>query len=261
MSISTKPCVFLGSLILASCLSGCYSTSGPTALVSPLTTSITGPKPGERGEQDLPNLESARLCFATAESLESGGKLKEAINLYEKARQLDPHLKSEATRRLAVLFDRSGEFDKALDEYHRGLEENPKDAALLNDLGYGYYCRGQWTPAETNLRKALAANPKLVGAWNNLGMTLAQQGKYDESLAAFAKVVTKAQAHCNLAFILATQAKIDDARQNYMIAIQYEPGLQIARVALEKLNRKSSDPPIVMPADGFTMPNGAVERK
>lgn len=233
--------VLCAGLALAPFLNGCHTPAGQSSLVAPLTSTSTTSRAGNK-EIDLPSVETAKLCFATGESLEKGGKDSEAIGLYEKARTTDPRLAAEATRRLAVLYDRGGQFDKALDEYRRGLQENPRDAQMLNDLGYGYYCRGEWAAAETNLRKAVAINPKLGSAWNNLGMTLAQQGKYDESLNAFGNVVPKAQALCNLAFIQATQAKFDDAKQNYLMAIQLEPGLQIARIALQRMNRKPADP-------------------
>jgi tetratricopeptide (TPR) repeat protein len=218
---------------LMSMLAGCQTLGRESILVSPMNGASAPVRAGEK-QHELPTSESAKLCFTTAETLEKGGNDREAIRLYEKARRLDKHLAPEVTRRLAVLYDRNEEFDKALDEYRRGLLENPKDADLLNDLGYGYYCRGEWAEAEKTLRKAVAANPKFANAWINLGMTLAKQNKYDESLQAFGKVVPKAQALCNLAFIQATQAKYDEARQCYEAALQFDPGLQIARIALQK---------------------------
>jgi len=259
----------LSILPLALGLAGCHSVGSQQTLVSPMpslapaaTTSANAGNP-----QDLSVNESAKVCFATAEALEQGGKDAEAIALYDKARTLDNRLAAKATRRLAVLFDRNGEFDKALSEYRRGLNDNPKDAELLNDLGYGYYCRAEWVEAEKNLRKAVTANPKLANAWINLGMTLAQLGRYEESLATFGKVVTEAQARCNVAFIQVTQGKVDDAKNNYETALRMEPGLQLARVALQKMNqpdfrtRTSSDAPVLAnaaPASAPIMQSGLV---
>src|SRR6185369_9509476 len=108
-------------------------------------------------------------------------------------------------------------------------------ADLLNDLGYCYYSRGKWTDAETTLRKAVTANPQHQRAWVNLGMTLAQMERYQESFEAFTHAVPAAQAHCNLAFILTTQGKRDDAKQAYRLALNFDPGLTLARAALQKL--------------------------
>jgi tetratricopeptide (TPR) repeat protein len=223
-----------GFLIAAA--SGCQSVSNQGASNS-FVSATSAPTPENVKERELPAAESAKLCFATAEKLEQGGKFAEAISLYEKARKEDSRIGVQATRRLAALHDRTGNFDKALEEYNRGLRDNPRDAELLNNLGYGYYCRGQWTAAEKQLRLAVSVDVKMTSAWNNLGMALAQQGRYDESLTAFEKAVSKAQARCNLAYIQATQMKNDEARQNYERALQLEPGLQIARIALQKLGQ------------------------
>jgi tetratricopeptide (TPR) repeat protein len=240
MNASLKRFLQITILPLAMGLTGCYATNAQTALIAPMPSLTPAASPTTTVKHhDLPNDESAKVCFATAEALEQGGKNAEAIALYERARQLDNHFAIPATRKLAALYDRTGDFDRALVEYRRGLTENPKDAELLNDLGYGYYCRAEWAEAEKNLRKAVAANPKVQSAWVNLGMTLAQMNRYDESLTAFGKVVTPAQARCNLAFIQFTQGKMEEAKQNYESALKLEPGLQIARVALQKMSNSN----------------------
>ena len=233
-------------LVMTAALTGCQTMNlgGSPGIVQ----TTTGPAPSNAKEKDLPAAESARICFITAESLEQGGKFAEAIILYEKARHEDARIGVQATRRLAILQDRSGNFDKALEEYHRALNENPKDAEVYSALGYGYYCRAEWQAAEKQLRKAIAIEPKLTSAWNNLGMTLAVQMRYDESLAAFEKAVPKAQAHCSLGFIQAAQAKFDEtqlkvddaqvkiskARRNYERALELEPGLQVGATRVAK---------------------------
>jgi Tfp pilus assembly protein PilF len=222
----------LAKLVVALSLSGCHSLATQEG---PLASNPSALARSSGRDESLPAAESAKLCLATAETMEQAEKYPEAIELYEKARKLDNHAAAQATRRLAVIHDRTGNFDKALDEYRRGLQENPKDAELINNFGYGYYCRGQWQAAEQQLRKAVSLDPKLACAWNNLGMCLAQQMRYEEGLAAFEKAVSKAHARCNLGFIQATQGKIAEARRSYESALKMEPGLQMARLALQKL--------------------------
>src|SRR5262245_5241702 len=173
---------------------GCYSLT-PPVVNPPLSANNTAPAPGAPGGQALslkaefsPG-EHAKICFTTAESLEQGGKPVEAIGLYEKARQADPKL-HQATRRLAVLYDQVGQFDKAVEEYQKAIKQFPKDPDLYNDLGYGYYCRGEWAEAEKSLRKALELNPKHERALMNLGMALGQQQRYQEALAYFERAVS-----------------------------------------------------------------------
>ena len=68
-------------------------------------------------------------------------------------------------------------------------------------MGYFCYERGNWSEAETWLRKALTAAPKHARARVNLGMTLAQQGKSQEALAEFTAVLSPAEAQANLGMI------------------------------------------------------------
>jgi Flp pilus assembly protein TadD len=185
---------------------------------------------------ELPKQKKIDACLATAQLMEKSGKISEAIIYYEQIRQLDPRRDLACARHLAMLYDRKGDFDKALDEYNKLLAANPKDADAHNDLGYGYYTRGKFEAAEKSLRKAVECDPKSKRAWANLGMALAQLGQYPESLAAFEKSVNKAQGLCNIGFIQAAQGRWMEARDSYAMALKYEPGLQKAQAALERMD-------------------------
>jgi tetratricopeptide (TPR) repeat protein len=253
----------IASFLAAVLASGCHSFGNRE---TPLPPNGLPPAQPSAKNESLPAAESAKLCLATASIMEQNEKHQEAIELYEKARQLDPRTAAQAARCLAFIHDRTGNFDKALDEYRRAIQENPKDAELFNNLGYGYCCRGEWDAAEKQLRKSVSLDPKLANAWTNLGVCLAVQTRYDESLAAFEKVMSKAQARCSLGFVQATQSKISEARRNYELALQLEPGLQMARIALQKLGQPNpvaavqTNPSLVgLPRDELPYDGGAVQ--
>jgi Tfp pilus assembly protein PilF len=216
---------------------GCQSFNLGESFPSPAPAAANAAK----DPVELPPGEKAQVCRATAERLERAGKDPEAIILYERARKADPRMK-DIGRRLAVLYDRQGDFNKALEEYQQALERTPKDSDLHNDLGYAYYCRGQWQEAEKHLRQAVSLNPQNARAWINLGLTLGQRERYAESLEAFAKVVRPAQAASNLAFVLTTQGKRQEAKETYRKALELDPGLPIAQAALAKLDKAGSAP-------------------
>lgn len=182
---------------------------------------------------ELAPAKAAKVQFAVAENMEKSGNDADAIVCYEMARKCDP--KTPVSIRLAPLYDRVGETKRALEEYQLALKANPRDANLRNNYGYFFYTRGQWHDAETQFRAALELDGKHARAWTNLGMTLAQQDRQAESLSAFEKVVSPAEARSNLAFILTAQGKKEEAVRAYQEALRLNPNLQIARIALQKL--------------------------
>lgn len=187
---------------------------------------------------ELKPSESATVCMTLAESFEKGGKESEALIYYEKARQLSPAVSDKASRRLAILYDRHDQQAKALTEFQALLRKHPKDAGLLNDIGYSYYNRGKWSEAETYLRRSVAADKTNTRAWMNLGMSLAQQEKSTEALEVFSKAVTPAEAHASLAFVLASKPdRKEKAVAEYRQALALEPTLPIAREALDRLEK------------------------
>jgi Tfp pilus assembly protein PilF len=228
---------------------GCQSPSvlsdfRPAPLPVATITANGGAKPKE-----LPPDQTARLCQAAAQDLERAGNIPEAIQLYEKARQTEPKLSDIVCRRLAVLYDFVGDFRHAQDEYDRCLKLNPRDPDLLNDYGYSCYCRGSWSDAELNFRKALALNPKHERAWINLGLTLGQQGRCDESIQAFTKVVSPAQAYANIAFVHLTQGQVEKAKVFYQLALARDPQLDLPNQVLARLDYKG-DPELESIAPG-----------
>ena len=96
--------------------------------------------------------------MVAAEELEKNGHTQQAIQLYEKARNNDPSLKS-VSHHLAVLYDAQGDSTRSLAEYNKALACDPKNANLLSDVGYYYYERDNFAEAERSLRKALAIDP------------------------------------------------------------------------------------------------------
>lgn len=192
-----------------------------------------------RDEGTLPRNESAKTCLVVAENLASQGHTDQAIFQYLKAREYDP--KIEVSAPLARLYSRANNDKLARDEFDKALKLQPKDAELWNDVGWHEYQRANWPQAEQAFTKATELNAKFEKAWMNLGLARGQQGKYSESLAAFEKVVRPAEARCNLAFVLLTQKKPEKARELYEDALRLDPGLQLARTALSRLNPASAD--------------------
>jgi len=218
-------------------LSGCVGTRSESLLdLRPTPTAAPSSASSPPSQEELSSKESASLSLAMAESLEKQNKESEALVYYENARQLDPALNERAARRLAILYDRHDQQAKGMIEFQQLLQKYPRDSSLLNDVGYSNYNRGQWKEAETYLLRATKADRTNKRAWINLGMTLAQQGKYDEAFVVFTKAVSSAEAHANLGFVKASQPnRRAEAIESYRQALTIEPTLEVAQKALKRL--------------------------
>lgn len=220
--------------------------AGPGCLHSPTVEPVlpqSNPEFAGRAEASAaPTTEPIRQSPAlrsltTAQELEKVGKFADAITFYEKARSDEPLLNSQASRRLAVLYDRTGESEKAKREFRQLLRAQPADPDLFNDVGFSHYNRGEWAEAETHFRQALDLDRSHRRARVNLGLALAQQGRHAESLSAFETALSPAEAKANLAYVLATHGRRDAATELYRQALAVDATLTSARTALAALEQ------------------------
>ena len=194
LALSLRLAIMTAFSALTMVTAGCQLPIFPTSRVRPSTPASDDPRVAQSRQkmsEELPAKEAARLQFAVAERQLRGGFDVEARARFEQSRRLDPSLKGVA-HRLALIHDSQGEHTLAQAEYKKALAENPKDPSVLNDLGYSYYSQGDWKHAEETYRKALALdkNPR---SWNNLGLALAQQGRYREALNSFRNATDEAR--------------------------------------------------------------------
>jgi Tfp pilus assembly protein PilF len=237
--------LWLAGTLVACQLTGCASTGLSSSFLNAgfaqTGSNDAAADPASDPAHELPPAQASEACLATARELQSHGHAPEAIILYERARQLNPRQK-QISRFLAVLYDQQGNDQRALVEYRKALELTPKDPALLNDFGYYYYRRRDWRQAEEFFRKAIAAAPDEERAWVNLGLALGEQGRYQESFDAFAKVVGPAAAHSNVGVILASHQRLAEARSAFQHALAIQPDLPQAKAFLAHLDAQNSGP-------------------
>jgi Tfp pilus assembly protein PilF len=230
-----KPTLARCAVFLLSCVVACRG----------LRAADQGEQDGSQSKPTLPPKAAAKACLATANELRRHGYRREAISLYERARQLDPK-QTDVCRVLAVLYDLEHMDRKALSEFRSALELSPKDADLLNDLGYFYLARHDCANAEKRFREALKNDPDNERAWTNLGLALAGQGRFQQSYEAFAKVSGAAAAHSNVGMLLAKSGMQQEAIRAFQNALELDPELKQARIALSVVQKqtasRASDP-------------------
>lgn len=109
----------------------------------------------------------------------SKGNFSEAIELLEKDK--DKQNNPEALFKLAVSYYNKKEYDKAIENYSKIIEKNPRDAAALNGLANVYRDRKDMDRAVENYQKAIEADAGFVLAYSNLAIMFADSGRADEA--------------------------------------------------------------------------------
>ncbi|HQR06162.1 MAG TPA: tetratricopeptide repeat protein [Gemmatales bacterium] len=186
-------------------------------------------------DPDLPPEKANQLCLATAEELEKNGHFEQACGQYELALQHDSR-QPAVNKKLAACYAKAGLFDKSIAQYQKCIAASPKDADLINDLGYTYYEKEDFVTAEKHLRQSIALKPTLQRAHGNLGLALGRQCKWKESLEEFKKACSPGMAQANLAAMYLAAKQYDDARRSCNIALGLEPNLKTAKDLLAKLD-------------------------
>jgi tetratricopeptide (TPR) repeat protein len=74
-----------------------------------------------------------------------------------------------------------GEHDRAIAEFNKALETNPKDSGTYKNRGAAYMKKGQYDQAISDYTKALEINPKDAEAYTARGRAYYFRGKYKES--------------------------------------------------------------------------------
>jgi Tfp pilus assembly protein PilF len=110
----------------------------------------------------------------------------EAQAEFQKATELEPGF-AEAHHNLGLAFAEQKRYEQAIAAYRRALSlpmYATPEIAYYN-LGNAYLGLNQPRDAEDAFRAAVQINPKLTGAYYQLGMILTQGGRRDEAKAAF----------------------------------------------------------------------------
>ncbi|HVN41949.1 MAG TPA: tetratricopeptide repeat protein, partial [Steroidobacteraceae bacterium] len=135
---------------------------------------------------------------------------------------LDPY----SFLRAGLANEHTGNYPLAERSFRRGLEIAPEDAELRNALGWALFQDGRTAEAVTEYERALKADPKHVKAHNNLALALVELGRLEEAaghLKASLAIEPKAEIYSDLGFIMARLGQADEARADYLKALELDP--------------------------------------
>ncbi len=118
----------------------------------------------------------------------------------------------------------SGNFEKALQEYDKGLEAGADKSSIYYRKGFAYFSMDQWDKALENFNLAIKEDPSLSIAYEGAGMAAFQCGKIDEAAQYFEKTKELSPKHwvpyAFLAAIYHVRGKMDIAKEYHDKALR-----------------------------------------
>ncbi len=181
----------------------------------------------------------ARIWLASQCLANSGEEIAMALQHLERTLPLNQHFALLFSAGLASR--QMGRFPEALTYLHMASEEAPGSAEIRYELGSLYRKVEQYERAIEHLEEAIRLRSDFVDAYNQLGITYHDQGKYIEALTVFRATTQLEPANAYHFYNLGTAQKIvrdyAAAREAFRTALKIKPDYSEAKNQLSLLDK------------------------
>jgi tetratricopeptide (TPR) repeat protein len=158
----------------------------------------------------------------------------------------------EVLRAAARMEDRLGQLAVAENLYGQAVSANPGHAGALNDLGLCLARQGKLEQSVQVIEQAIQLQPEKPLYRNNAATVLVEMRQDHRALAHLAAVHNAADANYNFGQLLVQRGRPGDAAQYFQAAIDQNPQMQPAHIALAKVRGEQS--PATMTGTPATYP-------
>ena len=122
---------------------------------------------------------------------------------------------------------KEGHYDRAITNFDKAIEINPRFAEAYNNRGIAYKEKGQYDKAITNYKNAIEIDPRLAAAYGNRGSAYAKKGEYDKAISDCTKAIEinsgNAMLYFNRGVVYMEKGQHEKAIADYSKAIELNP--------------------------------------
>jgi tetratricopeptide (TPR) repeat protein len=140
---------------------------------------------------------------------------------------------------LAYAYQQDAQYEAALAEYDKVIQQDPKSTAALYNKGVIFMTLGDAKKGEAALWAALKIDPGNALAAKELGQYYSTKGQYKSLLVAVLPVVESKPTLADLQYLAGLgyekTGKPDLAKEHYRLSLKYAPDMQEARDGLRRL--------------------------
>jgi Flp pilus assembly protein TadD len=160
----------------------------------------------------------------------------------------------EVLRAAARMEDRLGELALAESMYQQAVAANPQHAGARNDLGLCLARQGKLEDSVQAIEQAVQLQPEKPLYRNNAATVLIEMRQDQRALGHLAAVHGAAEANYNLGQLLVQRGRADEATPFFQAAVEQNPQMQSAHVALAKLQGKGAPASTATPTAPAAVP-------
>lgn len=149
------------------------------------------------------------------------GQYEKAVRAFQQALAFNPN-RAETYRHLAQTYEAQGNLEKAESTFQRVVYRWPEYWVGYNDLGLFYARHGRLEAATAQFRQALEITPEHYRAYNNLATLYQHMGRWEEALEMHERLVDIKPNHAtysNLGTMYLQEARYADAARMYEKAL------------------------------------------
>jgi tetratricopeptide (TPR) repeat protein len=195
-------------------------------------------------EAESLNPDSARVRFAGGRLHKVAGQYQKALEDYHRVQVLESR-NIEALLQIASVYYAADMSDMAIDTYQKAIHLDPGYYKSYEQLGAFYYFRGNYSAAAVEFREATYRAPGRPIAYSKLGAALMDLGKYDEAEVALLESLRlreTAAALNNLGATRVYQRRDAEAVEYFERAVKMDPNDYVKMVNLSDVYRRLGRP-------------------
>jgi len=196
----------------------------------------------EEAERDQESPRSAKLLAIAGGIFFLDGQYLEAAIAWKRAEAIVP-LDDRNRFTLAMAYVKLNRRDRARAELERLAGAQPQNPLFLYWLGRLEYDARNYASAITRLQKVTELDPKMMRAYDTLGLCFDYLGKFDEAVKNYNRAIelNRLQSkrspwpHVDLAISLIALNRLPEAEKNLREAVSYDPQLPQAHYQLGRV--------------------------
>ena len=193
---------------------------------------ITGKEPDSTYLKNLTKVQTLGCLFNNLGNLyQEANNVNAAQWSLEAAVEINPSLALSHTN-LGNVYLKQGNFDKAVAEYKQALRTSDDDAKTHNNLGNAMSSIGRYAEAVREYKTAIDLDPNLTEAYRNIAGAYRQTGEYERAIAALKKAIEfdrqSSELYAQFGETYAAMQDYDRAIPMYIKALSLKPDTTVS---------------------------------